>query len=127
MTGEEIRGLIGIILLCMPNILPVVFTIVIGIWMIASSINYIRIAVKISGTKLPWIQILLLGMLDLIVGLVMIFNPFEATVSLAVFSGIMLIVHSIINIVDMIIIKKDAKEISKTLKNILKETEKTNK
>ena len=112
--------LLGIFLICKPNILPLVFTIVIGIWMILSSINYIKIAIKISGTSLPWIWILLLGILDLIAGIVVIFNPFEASISITLFAGIMLIVHSIINIVDMLVIKKDVKDISKEIEKSLK-------
>ena len=73
--------------------------------MIVSSINYIKTALRIRKTKLPWIQILLLGILDLIVGIIVIFNPFEATLSLELFAGIMIIVHSIIILVDTIMIK----------------------
>ena len=112
--------LMGILLLCKPGILPVVFTVVIGIWMILSSINYIKLAIKLSKTKLPWVEILLLGILDLIAGIIVLLNPFTATMSLTLFAGIMLMIHSVINIVDMIIIKKDAKEITKALDEEIK-------
>lgn len=112
--------LLGIVLLCKPNILPVVFTLIIGVWMILSSINFIKIAIKICKTNLPWIWILLLGILDLIAGIVVVFNPFEASVSITLFAGIMIVVHSIIDIVDMIVIKKDIKDISKELEKTLK-------
>ena len=51
---------------------------------------------------------------------IVIFNPFEATISLTLFSGIMLIVHSVINLVDMTMLKKDAKKISEELDKIVK-------
>lgn len=113
--------LMGIVLVCKPGILSVVFAFVVGIWMILSSINNIKISIKLCKTKLPWIQILLLGILDLIVGLIMIFNPFEATISLTLFAGIMLMIYSVINIIDMIVIKKDIKEITKALSSKIKE------
>lgn len=115
--------IIGIILLFRPAVVPVVFTIGLGIWIIITSINYIRVAIKIRKTKLPWIVILVLGILDLLAGLLMIFNPFEATLSIVLFAGIMIIVHSVINIIDVIIIKKDIKEISKEFTNMLKEAQ----
>lgn len=115
--------IIGIILLFRPAVVPVVFTIGLGIWIIITSINYIRVAIKIRKTKLPWIVILVLGILDLLAGLLMIFNPFEATISIVLFAGIMIIVHSVINIIDVIIIKKDIKEISKEFTNMLKEAQ----
>lgn len=93
--------------------------------MISSSINNIELAIKLCRTKLPWLYILILGIVDLIVGIIVIFNPFEATLSLALFSGIMLVVHSIITIVDMIIIKKDVKEISEKISEKLKNIEKS--
>ena len=37
-------------------------------------------------------------------------NPFEASITLTLYLGIMLIVHSIFNIVDMIILKKNVKD-----------------
>ena len=113
--------LVGILLLCRPAIVPVIFTIAIGVWMIISSVNYIKIALKLTKTDLPWLFILILGILDLIAGIVMIFNPFEATISLALFAGIMIVIHSVINIVDMIIIKKDVKDITKELEKKVKE------
>ena len=112
--------LLGILLLCKPGILSVLFTVVIGVWMILSSINYIKIAIKICKTNLPWLWILILGILDLIAGIVVVFNPFEATISITLFAGIMIVVHAIINIVDMIVIKKDVKEISKEFEKSLK-------
>ncbi len=114
---------LGILLLCRPTILPVIFTIVIGVWILATSINYIRIALKLRKTKLPWVEILLLGILDLVAGLILLINPFEASISIMLFVGIMLIIHSVINIIDVILIKKDVKEISK----ILEEEFKSNK
>ena len=69
-------------------------------------------------------SIILTSIIALIVGLLMIFNPFEATISLALFIGIMLVAHSIISIVDMIILRKDAKEINKVLSDELKKASK---
>lgn len=112
--------LMGIFLLCKPNLLLVVFTIIIGMWMILSSINHIKVAIKLSHTKLPWLQILILGILDLIAGIVMIFNPFEATISLTLFAGVMIMMHSTITIFDLIIIKKDVNGINEALKDELK-------
>ena len=92
-----------------------------GLWIIASSINFIKVALHLRNTRLPWVQILIFGILDLIIGIVLLINPFASTVSIVVFTGIMLIVHSVINIIDMSIIKKEVKEISKELSKQLKE------
>lgn len=104
--------LIGILLISKPSILPTLFTIGIGVWICVSSINSIKLAISLKDEDAPWITLMLFGILDLIVSIIVIFNPFAASYSLTIFVGIMIIVHSILNIIDMIIIKKDVKKIS---------------
>ena len=106
---------LGIILLLKPNILSTLFTIAIGVWIILSSINSLKMAIALRDQDVPWVLLLLFGIIDLILGIVVVFNPFTASISLMIFIGIMLIVHSIIDIVDIVIIKRDAKKISKAI------------
>ena len=112
---------LGIILLGKPDIFTTIFTIAIGVWIVLSSINSIKMALELKNDDSPWFLLLLLGVVDLILGMIVIFNPFAASLSITVFAGIMIIIHSIINIVDMVIIKKDAKKISKAIEKRLKE------
>lgn len=58
---------------------------------------------------------LLIGILDLIAGIIIIINPFEASISLTIFIGIMLIVHAICNIIDITTLKLNIKKIKKYL------------
>ena len=111
---------LGIVLLGNPNILSTIFTIAIGIWIALSSVNSIKMAMALRKEDSPWVLLLLLGIVDLIVGIIVVFNPFSASLSITVFAGIMIVIHSIISIVDMIVIKKDAKKISKAIENRLK-------
>ena len=110
----------GIILVCKPNILSTLFTIAIGVWIILSSINSIKVSIALRKENIPWILLLLFGIVDLILGMIVIINPFEASLSIVVFTGIMLIIHSVINIVNVIIIKRDAKAFSKAVESKLK-------
>ncbi len=113
--------LIGIILVSKPNIISTIFTIAIGVWIALSSINSIRMAVALKNDDAPWFLLLLLGILDLIVGVIVVFNPFEASISMTVFAGIMIMIHSIINIIDMAVLKHDVKRISNAIEKRLKE------
>lgn len=113
--------LMGLILLFYPIETQALFTMVVGIWIILSSINIIKTASKLSKTKLPWGRMLALGILDLILGILVVFNPFGSMISITLFAGIVIMVHSVINIVDMIIIKKDVKNFSEELKKKVKE------
>ncbi len=121
MASGILSVILGIILLGKPDILSTVFTIAIGVWVALSSINSIKMAISIRKEEVPWILLLLFGIIDLIIGIIVVFNPFEASLSITVFAGIMIIIHSIINIIAMMIIKKDAKKISKAIEKRLKE------
>ena len=74
----------------------------------------------IKGENTPWLLLLLLGIIDIIAGMVVIFNPFEASISITVFAGIMIMVHSIITIIDMLVVKKDIKHFEKAIAEKLK-------
>ena len=60
---------------------------------------------------------LIIGIIDLLAGLVIIINPFEASISLTIFIGIMLIVHAICNITDIFTLKMNIRKIKKYLEN----------
>lgn len=112
---------LGVILIGKPDIISVVFTLAIGVWIAISSINSIKMALALRNENVPWVLLLLFGLIDLILGIIVVFNPFEASISLTVFIGIMIIVHSVIDIIDMIIIKRDVKKFSDAITKRLKE------
>ncbi len=111
----------GIVLIAMPNILSTVFAIALGIWIILSSVNIISISITVRGKVDNWYLWLLLGIVDLICGIIILFNPFGASISLVALGGIIIMIHSVITIVDMIMIKNDAKELSKAIEETVKE------
>lgn len=109
---------LSIVLLSRPEAASLLLTIVLGVWIIVSSINNIKVAIFFKKIKeFPSDLMILLGVLDIILGLFVIFNPFEAVISLTLYIGIMLIIHSIFNICDMIVLKKNVKN----KENLLKE------
>ena len=111
----------GIILLAMPNILPTVFAIALGIWIILSSVNVISIAITVRKGVSNWYLWLILGIIDLICGIIILFNPFASSISIVVLGGIIMMVHSAITFADTIMIKKDVKEIAKAVEASIKE------
>ena len=111
----------GLIIIAMPNALATIFTIALGIWIILSSVNIISIAITVRKGVKNWWAWLLLGVIDLICGGIILFNPFPSSISIVVIGGIIIMIHSIINIVDMIMIRKDVKEVSKALKDAYKQ------
>ena len=113
--------IVGIVLIGKPDVLATIYTIAIGVWIALSSINSLEMAMALRKEDSPWVVLLLLGIIDLIVGVLVALNPFAASLSITVFAGIMIMIHSVINIICMIVIKKDAKKISKAIEKRLKE------
>ena len=111
----------GLIIIAMPNALATIFTVALGIWVILSSVNLISIAITVRKGVKNWWAWLLLGIIDLICGGIILFNPFASSVSIVMLGGIIIMIHSVISIVDMIMIRKNVKEATKALKDAYKE------
>ena len=114
--------LLGIVLIIMPGIISFALTLALGVWIILTSVSAIRMSILVRKEDPNWILILLLGIIDLIVGILILFNPFESAISVTILAGIVLMVHSVINIVDMIIIKKNVKSLTKAIEKTMKQS-----
>lgn len=106
---------LGIVLVAMPEVLSTIFGIALGVWIILSSANIISISIAIKNVYSNWGLLLLLGVVDLICGVIILFNPFASSLSIVVLGGIIIMVHSVITLTDMLVIKNNVKEISKAL------------
>ena len=122
-----IPGLLSIVLGCIllgkTSILTTIFGVAVGIWIILSSVNYIRVALSIRKEQAPWLLLLIMGILDFVVGVLAIFNPFETAISTTIYFGITLIVHAIFSIINMIVMKRDVKVIAETIESNMKQIE----
>lgn len=107
-VGGVLSILVGLSLLCKTEIIATIFSVVIGIWIASISFNKIKFALAIKKKGSPWGFMLFISIIDFIIGLLILLDPFEATISMTVFAGIMLLVHSIINIIEIIILKSDS-------------------
>ena len=105
----------------MPNILSTIFVIALGIWIILSSVDIINVAIVARKAIPNWILLLILGIIDLAVGVIILFNPFASSISIMIIAGIIIMVHSIVTVIDMIMIRKDAKDIAKAVEASIKE------
>ena len=117
---------VGIILIAMPNLLSTIFAIALGLWVVLSSINIISTSIAVRKGVSKWYLFLILGIVDLISGIIILFNPFASSISIVMLGGIILMVHSVVTVVDMIMIKKDAKEFAKAFEESFKELKQSN-
>lgn len=118
-TGGLILGLLSIILggvfFAKPGLFSMIFTIAVGVWVIVSSINTLRLAASVTKPTSAKVALFIFGILDLLIGLLILFNPFESMITFTVLAGIVITAHAVIRIIDMCILKHNAKQISKLL------------
>lgn len=116
-----ISVILGTIILIYPNIFQTIIPIMLGIYFILDSIFKLKVATflrRIDNTS--WILTLLLTILSIICGIVLIANPLDSSIAIALFAGIILIVYSITGIIDMLLFKKNIHDLVKEWKKNIK-------
>ncbi len=108
--------LLGILIVAFPETLAINIGVLVGMWIIISAIDGIRLASVLRGTDAPWVLMIIIDIIDVILGVLMLFSPVITALSTTVGLGIVLIVHSVISLVDMINLKKNVKETEKLIK-----------
>ena len=107
---------IGIALLIYPNSLIILISLGLGVWFISSSITRLRLAILLKNSEeINWLIILISSIMTLILGIAFIFTPLASATAITITSGIMLIVYSLIDLFEIIFIKKNIKIIEKEL------------
>lgn len=117
--GELILGIIavilGIIVFLNPSWIAAILAVVVGIWIVLSAVSILGLAF-VARSEMASLALVVLGILDLILGFVVIFNPFKSVLSATVLVGIVIIIHAAFRIIDTLILRKNAVKIAKILK-----------
>ena len=98
-----IEIIIAFVVLINSNVIVSILTTIAGIWIIIKSIIKIQFSISVKGVdENSWIWILITAMLTLALGVYMLIQPFSTVLSVAVISGIFLLITGIIEIVESI-------------------------
>lgn len=119
-TFELIYGVIsliaGLVLILNPKALASLIPFVIGVWILISSLIKLKYIWDLNDTKnKSWTTSLVITIIMLVLGIVLIFNPFEGAVMITRMIGIFVIIYAVLDIVQSSIIKKSVKEIKKVI------------
>lgn len=86
----------GFVIIFKPTIIFTFLQFIVGIWMIIQSIIKIQIALNLRELSSKyWLSSLIISIITLILGLIIIFNPFATTITLTTICGIMLLISEI--------------------------------
>lgn len=101
-------AVIGIITIAYSETIGTIFRVIIGIWIIYSSLIRINLAMKLKAIDVKaWSYSLLLAVIMFVCGLFIAMNSGSVIVTI----GIIIIVYSVIDIIEDIIFMKNVKEI----------------
>ena len=115
---EIISGILtilaGVFMVYNPFSLANITTIGVGIWLIVSATIKGAIALQFKKfNEETWMLSLIIAVITLILGILIIVNPFESYIVLAVYVGVMVCVYAAMDIVQQILFRKRVKEIVK--------------
>ena len=119
-TFELIFGILstigGILVMANPLAIANFITIIIGLWFIVSAVIKGSIALQFKNyNEETWILNLVISLLTIVLGILLITNPFSAYIVLSTYVGIMIIMYSGMDIVEQLIFRKRAANIEKIL------------
>ena len=100
----------GIFCLLKTIVVQNIFPIVIGVWIIVQGVNKFQLSshLKDLGEE-EWIATLISAIMSLILGMIIICNPFVSSIAITTIGGILLLINEILNIGESIWILKNIK------------------
>lgn len=113
--------IIGLVFIRQPRIMDI-FPIILGAVFIISAVSSGRLTTALRGTTAGKYTIVTM-ILAIICGILLIANPWEGSISMMIFAGIMMIIYSLSTFIDMVVLKKNVKALTKELRNYFKSEE----
>ena len=96
---------IAVLILTNKKIMISIIPIIIGSWIIIKSIVKLQLALSIrSINEKSWILLMISAIITLVLGIIILVNPFSTMVTITVLGGILLLATAVIDIIDSICI-----------------------
>lgn len=112
---------VGLILLMNKNILSIIIPIITGIWMIINSINRTSIAMDLRDANVSfWSITLIYSIITLVIGVLLILDPVNGGKLITKTVGIIICVYSVLDLVELILVKVKFKQVVTEVKNEVK-------
>ncbi len=112
---------IGLIFIRHQHVMDI-FPIILGAIFIINAFSSSKLTMALRGTPAGRYATIT-TILAVICGILLIANPWEGNISMMIFAGIMMIIYSLSTFADMVVLKKNVKNLTKELKNFFKSTE----
>lgn len=114
-SGDLFEGIIatiaGVFILCNKAILISMLPLVIGIWMIIRSIMKLQLAFNLkSAESSNWGWVLVSAIISILLGILIMMNPFGTALTVTVLAGIILLISAIVDLAENLTVLKTLKK-----------------
>ncbi len=111
--------IVGSILIINTKIVGSILPIVLGIWMIINSIIKAQYTLMLKDSNnSQWKVTLVFSVLTLVCGILFVFNPFKGAALITQIIGAIVVIYSIMDIANVIILKKNIHDFKKDVKKV---------
>ncbi len=114
--------IIGLVFAIYPNVMSI-FPMILGAWFVVNSVSSLRFNLSIRGQR-TFSAAMITTFLTFICGILLVLNPWAGQAAMMVFTGIMMIVYSVSNIIDMAVLRVNLEKIEKSFKKYIAQIEK---
>ena len=109
--------LISLILIINTKFVASILPFILGIYFVVNGINRLMYAVELKKQGfVDFSKSLVLALLIIFCGILFIINPFEGALAITKIIGIFMIIYSLLDITNTVIVKKGMKDIEKSMK-----------
>lgn len=116
-----INIIVGLLIIFNPTAIGTLLPIIIGAWMVISSAFKMQYIINFKEYRdKAWYISFIITILMFIVGVALIFDPFKGLIKITQIIGIILIVYSILDIIQIFSIKRTVKKNLEKIEKILK-------
>jgi len=112
-----ITMLISLILIINTKFVASILPFILGIYFVVNGINRLMYAVELKKQGFAdFSKSLVLSLLIIFCGIIFIINPFEGALAITKIIGIFMVLYSVLDIINTVIVKKGVKDIEKSMK-----------
>lgn len=109
--------ILGVLLLLNPKTLTVFIPLVFAIWFIITAVFKLRLSSLLDGGNKVFS--IIIAILTIICGILLIAKPYTGAVTIMFATGIVLIIYSVMDVIDMVLLKKHISDVEKNIKKFI--------
>jgi len=105
----------GIIIIINTELIASIIPILIGMLMLLNGISKLQFSLCLKGENVKaWISTLVLSIIIIIGGILFLVNPFGGAIAITKIIGLFIIIYSVIDMIDFLVIHKNIKQVKET-------------